>query len=137
MLWRQLGEPWRSLPLVTLALALVWLGSAAAIEFGFSGALRDANDRLRTVGRFALEHPEVSVAPRVLPLARALLPSFESNEAFDFLRRSGAAPGGTQDQFEELSARAFAVADAHPYRSLGLRPAAPRSTSFVTHSLRG
>ncbi len=135
MLWRQLGDPWRSLPLVTLALVLVWLGFAATIELGFSGALRDADHRLRTAGRFALQHPEVSVAPRVLPLARALLPSFESNKAFDFLRRKGAAPGGTQDQFEELSATAFAVADAHPYRVLGLLPAAPRPTSFATHAL--
>ncbi|MBW2269837.1 MAG: rhomboid family intramembrane serine protease [Deltaproteobacteria bacterium] len=135
MPWRQLGEPWRSLPLVTLGLAVLWLVFATVIELGFARSLRDADHRLRTAARFALEHPEVQVGPRVLPVAKVLMPLFESNEVFSFLRRRGVEPGGTQDQFDELSTTALAAADAHPYRSLGLVPSAPRPMAFLTHGL--
>ena len=103
----EISATWRDLPRVTLGVALVWVLLAAGVELGFSGSLREADQGLRTAARFALDHPEVHVSPRVLPVARALMPSFESNEAFDFLRRKAAVAGGTQDQFDGLSAEAF------------------------------
>lgn len=128
----QLPEPWCRLPLVSLGLAATWLVFALVVQLGFATLLRDAEQQLRSAARFAIQHPEVKVQPRLLPVARRLMPSFESNEMFDFLRGKSAA---AQAQFDELSAAALATADAHPQRVLGLVPAALAAHAFATHVL--
>jgi membrane associated rhomboid family serine protease len=110
------------LPLVSVGIAVVWLLSLLTIELGFSGARREAEGRLLTAARFAIEHPEVDVDPRLLPVTHAVLPGFESNEMFAFLRSGRGTDHSSQARFDALSGAAFAALDAHPYRVVGVVP---------------
>jgi membrane associated rhomboid family serine protease len=121
------------LPLVSVGIAAVWLLSLLAIELGFSGARREAEGRLLAAARFAIEHPEVEIDPRLLPVAHAVLPGFESNEMFAFLRAGRGTDRSSQQRFDGLARDAFAALDAHPYRVLGVVPARLDWHSAITH----
>lgn len=123
------------LPLVSVVLATLWLIGALVVGIGFRGDLARAGLELGAAARFAIQHPEVRIDPRLLPVARELMPGFESNEMFSFLRNKRNRVTGSQEQFEDMAAVGLAILDAHPTRVLGLVPARPRSYAFLSHVL--
>jgi membrane associated rhomboid family serine protease len=122
------------LPLVSVGIAVVWLVSLLVIELGFSGARREADAHLLAAARFAIEHPEVEVDPRLLPVTHAVLPGFESNEMFAFLRTGRGTDHSSQARSDSLAEAAFAALDAHPYRVLGVVPAQFGWHAPLTHA---
>lgn len=133
--WPQMPERVRRLPLMSLGLAGLWLVAALIVQGGFAGAQRESEHGLLAAARYALQHPEVAIEPRVLPVAQALMPGFEDNEMFDFLRRKRGEPSESQVHFDGLATEALAALDAHPVRALGVVPAAPRPHAFLTHAM--
>ena len=123
------------LPLVSITLAVVWLVTGLGIGLGFHADLADADAKLRAVARQVIHQPELRVPGRLLPVAQSLMPGFESNEMFAFLRREGGDDGGAQERFDERAAAALAQFDAHPSRVLGLVPAQPTVPAFFSHTL--
>jgi membrane associated rhomboid family serine protease len=123
------------LPAVSLALALLWLLTTAAVEVGFAEHGRRVEAEVDAAVRFAIQNPAVAIHTRLLPAVRAVMPGFESNEMFAFLRKaSGGGDGPTlQEQFDVMAARAFDDLDAHPHRALGVVPAALSPHAFATH----
>jgi membrane associated rhomboid family serine protease len=81
---------------------------------------------------FAIRNPTVQIPPRLLPAIRAVLPNFDSNEIFAFLKK-GRDENALQKEFEGVVTRAFDNLDSHPFRALGVVPAAPRVAGFATH----
>jgi len=143
MKWPQLKVPdwlalpaWLSrIPVLSLGLVVVWLVVNLIVQVGFASHGRDVEDNLREAVSFAIHNPVVEVDARLLPAVRAVMPSFESNEMFAFLRKKrpegdGATP---QERFELFAAGAFDALDSHPYRVLGVVPAHLSVHGFLTH----
>jgi hypothetical protein len=113
------------LPLLSLGLVVVWLVVNVIVQVGFASHRQSVERKLREAVNFAIQNPVVEVDARLIPAVRAVMPSFESNEMFAFLRKKrpendGATP---QERFEALAALAFDALDNHPYRVLGVVPA--------------
>ena len=104
------------LPLVSLGVAALWLLLCLVVEVGYAGHRRTVEADVDAAVRFALDQPAVAIAPRLLPAVRSVMPGFESNEMFDFLRGTGGGNGGPtpQEQFDALAFRAFDGLDGHP-----------------------
>jgi membrane associated rhomboid family serine protease len=130
----QLPSGAATLPLVTLSLAAIWLLTASVVGLGYRGELSRADAELRLVARQVIHHPELEIPDRLLPVARDLMPGFESNEMFDFLRKEE-GDGGAQDRFDARAAAALAKFDGHPTRRLGLVPAQPSVPSFFSYPI--
>lgn len=125
-------------PALTLGLcgllALVLLG----VQLGWAGSLRLAQSELAAVVDFAIHHPAVEVDPRLVPAVQAVVPSFDGNATFAFLRETGRPSRSLledQEAFDVLAARALAGLDAHPQRWLGLVPARSLAPGLATHWL--
>jgi len=128
--WPQIKVPdwlalpvWMSrLPVLSLGLVVVWLVVNLIVQVGFASHGRRVED-------------EFEVDPRLLPAVRAVMPSFESNEMFSFLRKK--RPKGDevtpQERFDLLAAGAFDALDSHPYRVLGVVPANLSVHGSLTH----
>lgn len=126
--------PWmRGLPALSVGLAALWLLVGLAVEIGYAARAEDAALEIRSAVQYALDHPAVKVPQRLLAPIRAVMPGFESNEMFAFLRKAQAS--GPQEEFDLMVARAFASLDSHPHRSLGLVPARLAPSAFATHWL--
>ncbi len=123
----------KSLPLVCLVVVSLWLLITAVVGLGFASRAERAEERMREAVDYAIENPVVKVPPRLLPAVRAVMPSFESNEMFAFLR--DAESGGEQAEFDVLVAGAFDALDSHPHRVLGVVPVALAPHTFATHWL--
>ncbi|MDJ0850124.1 MAG: rhomboid family intramembrane serine protease [Myxococcota bacterium] len=119
------------LPLVCLTVSAVWLLVAAVVGLGFGSQASLAEQRVRAAVDYAIQNPVVEVPPRLVPAVRAVMPSFDSNEMFAFLRDADNA--GTQAEFDVLVAAAFETLDAHPHRVLGVVPASLSPHTFATH----
>lgn len=125
------------LPAVSVGIAVVWLVSALVVQVGFAQHRERVEDEVHAAVRFAINNPVVRIQPRLLPAVRAVMPGFDSNEMFAFLRHAGASDGGAtlQERADLLSARAFASLDSHPHRVLGLVPADVSPYGFLSHWL--
>jgi membrane associated rhomboid family serine protease len=127
--WEKIGR----LPLVSLGLACVLLASFPVFHFGYSALRASVRADFGEAVGFAIRNPAVQIPPRLLPAVRAVLPDFDSNETFAFLKKSG-AESARQKEFEAVVTRAFDRLDSHPFRTLGVVPATPRIAGFVAHS---
>lgn len=129
--------PWLGgLPLLSLGLAALWLLTGLLVELGYASLEERSALEVRSAVQYAIDHPAVKVPPRLLPAIRAVMPGFESNETFAFLRKArGSGSGPQQEEFDGLVARAFADVDAHPQRKLGVVPAHLVPRSLLTHGL--
>jgi membrane associated rhomboid family serine protease len=130
--WRRVRE----LPFVSLGLAALVLVTFLVIQAGYSARLDMAHLEVSEAVGYAIENPVVEIPERLLPAIRAVLPTFESNEMFSFLKQADAGKGGTSHQarFDERVQGALARLDSHPYRALGVVPARPRVSDFATHA---
>jgi membrane associated rhomboid family serine protease len=120
---------------VSLGLVALWLAVGLSMEIGFAAHADRGAAQMRGAVHYALDHPAVRVPPRLLPAIRAVMPAFESNEMFAFLRKANGGEGTRQEEFEVLAAAAFARVDSHPHRSLGLVPALRAPGALATHWL--
>jgi membrane associated rhomboid family serine protease len=125
----------RGLPVLSVGLAALWLLVGLAVEVGYSARAERGALEMRGAVQYALDHPAVKVPPRLLPPIRALMPGFESNEMFAFLRKTPASGPNPQEEFDVMVARAFASVDAHPHRSLGVVPAHLVPRTFASYWL--
>lgn len=123
------------LPALSLGLALVLLLSFPVVELGFASRLSAIHDELRAAVDFAIRNPMVQIEPRLLPVIRGVLPSFDSNEIFDFLKRGARTRQQKQQAFDQLVWQGFESLDRHPYRRLGLVPASPSLLGLAAHPL--
>ena len=57
----------RSLPLVSLGLAILWLALGLSVEIGFAGHADRGAAQMRDAVHYALDNPAVRVPPRLLP----------------------------------------------------------------------
>jgi membrane associated rhomboid family serine protease len=130
--------PWVSrLPAVSLGLVVVWLMVSLIVQLGFASQRQIVERKLREAVSFVIHNPVVEVDARLVPAVRAVMPSFESNEMFAFLRKKrpegdGATP---QERFDVLAASAFDALESHPYRVLGVVPAHLSVHGSLTHPL--
>jgi membrane associated rhomboid family serine protease len=143
MEWPQLKVPdwlalpaWLSrIPVLSLGLVGVWLVVSLIVQVGFASHDRNVEEKLREAVIFAIHNPVVEVDARLIPAVRAVMPSFESNEMFAFLRKK--RPEGDeatpQERFERFAADAFDALDRHPYRVLGVVPARLSMHGSLTH----
>jgi len=124
-------------PVLSIGLAVVWLVAGLVVQLTYTSHLQKAERELQAAVTFAIHNPAVVVGPRLLPVLRTVLPDFDGNEVFSFLRNkpTGRDEPTLQRDFGALVARAFATLDSHPYRTLGLVPAAPSARGFATHLL--
>jgi membrane associated rhomboid family serine protease len=124
-------------PVLSIGLAVVWLVAGLAVQLAYTSHLHKAERELQAAVSFAIHNPAVVVGPRLLPVLRTVIPGFDGNEVFSFLRKqpTGGEKPTLQRDFGALVSRAFATLDSHPYRRLGLVPAAPSAPGFVTHLL--
>jgi membrane associated rhomboid family serine protease len=128
--------PWmRRLPALSLGLVVVWLLVNLIVQVGFASHRQSVERGLREAVSFVIHNPVVEVDERLLPAVRAVMPNFDSNEMFAFLRKGQAKHDGTtpQERFDVLSASAFDALDSHPYRVLGIVPADLSVNGFLTH----
>ena len=125
------------LPLVSVGVVLVLLLVFLVVEFGYASQRDEVNEQLREVVYSAINNPMVQIDPRLLPVIRGVLPDFESNELFDFLKngRGKRKRAEQQQKFDAQVSRAFSALDSHPYRQLGLVPARPALAGFLAHFL--
>jgi len=130
-LWRRV----RDLPIVSLGLAAIFLVTFLVIQVGYSARLGVARLEVSEAVEYAIENPVVDVPERLLPAIRAVLPTFDSNEMFSFLKKGRGAKTGARHQarFDPMVQVALARLDSHPFRSLGVVPASPFAGDFVTH----
>jgi membrane associated rhomboid family serine protease len=128
--WEEIGK----LPLVSLGLVCILLVSFPVFHFGFSGQRESVQADFKEAVDFAIHNPTVQIPPRLLPAIRAVLPNFESNEIFSFLKK-GRDESALQQEFGGVVNRAFDNLDSHPFRALGVVPAAPRIAGFAAHPL--
>ena len=84
---RRDGRQISRLPLVSLGLALVMLLVFPIVHFAFAEDLAAVRTDLRAAVDFAIRNPTIRIDPRLLPIVRDILPDFESNEIFAFLKR--------------------------------------------------
>ncbi|MBW2540717.1 MAG: rhomboid family intramembrane serine protease [Deltaproteobacteria bacterium] len=126
--WEKIGK----LPLLSLGLACVLLLSFPAIQIGYSSLQASVQADIKEAVGFAIRNPTVQIPPRLLPVIRAVLPNFDSNETFAFLKKSG-DDEARQQEFDALVTRTFEQLDRHPFRALGVVPATPRIAGFVAH----
>jgi membrane associated rhomboid family serine protease len=133
----EIPERLQRLPLLSVSIVVLWVMATAVVELLWAPLLRTVEGDLQAAVEFAIRNPVVEVDARLLPAVRAVMPEFESNEMFAFLRRTPAQGGGAspQERFDALAAQAFASLDAHPHRVLGLVPRAPQAHSFIGHLL--
>jgi membrane associated rhomboid family serine protease len=124
-------------PVLSIGLAVVWLVAGLVVQLAYTSQLHKAERELQAAVSFAIHNPEVVVGPRLLPVLRTVIPDFDGNEVFSFLRKkpTGGEEPALQRDFGVLVARAFATLDSHPTRTLGLVPAAPSARGFATHWL--
>ena len=123
------------LPVVSVGLAALWLTLGLALEVGFAGQAGRGATQMRAAVQYALDNPAVQVPPRLLPAIRAVMPGFESNEMFAFLRDAGEGASGRQMEFDGLAAAAFERVDSHPHRTLGLVPVQRAPHQLASHWL--
>jgi membrane associated rhomboid family serine protease len=127
----------RRLPAVSVGLVVVWIVASVVLQLGYASQLRSAKEELGEAVGYAIQNPVVAVDPRMFPVVRSVMPGFDSNEVFAFLRHGRSAQQGPspQERFDALSAQAFSSLDALPQRRLGLVPAFPELHAFLTHAL--
>ena len=126
--WEKIGK----LPLLSLGLVCVLLASFPVLHLGYSALQSSVQADFKEAVGFAIRNPAVQIPPRLLPVIRVVLPNFDSNETFAFLKKSGDEKV-RQKEFEGLVTRAFDQLDSHPFRALGVVPAAPRIAGFAAH----
>lgn len=126
--WEKIGK----LPLLSLGLVCVLLASFPVFYFGHSAQRASVRADFKEAVDFAIRNPTVQIPPRLLPVIRAVLPNFDSNEIFAFLQK-GRDASALQKEFEGVVTRAFDHLDSHPFRALGVVPAAPRIAGFAAH----
>jgi membrane associated rhomboid family serine protease len=119
------------LPVVSLAIAAVWLLACFTVQLGFASEAAESRLLVRQAIEHVIRHPSLEVNPRLIPAVRHALPSFEGNEMFSFLR--GKRVSVEQSELDALVAQAFDRLDAHPSRALGLVPAQGPTLAFATH----
>ena len=127
--WEKIGK----LPLLSLGLACVLLASFPVLHFGYSTLRTSVRTDFDAAVDFAIRNPSVQIPPRLLPVIRAVLPDFDSNETFAFLNKSR-GENARQKEFEGLVTSAFEQLDSHPFRALGVVPATPRIAGFAAHA---
>ncbi len=128
------GRSQAPFPFVSVGLATVLLLSFVTIEIGFRAERRALQLAALETVEHAVQNPVVEVGPRMMPIVRAVVPGFDANETFDFLRRKGKRPA-EQVRFDALAAQTLESLDAQPYRRLGVVPARLWAPSFATHVL--
>jgi membrane associated rhomboid family serine protease len=135
--WLTPPEWLNRIPALSLGLVVVWLLVTLIVQIGFASRSENAERTVHEAVSFAIRNPVVEVDPRLIPAVQAVMPSFESNEMFAFLRKKRAPSDGTtpQERFDILAARAFDALDHHPYRVLGVVPAQPSVHAHLTHAL--
>ncbi len=124
------------LPVLSLGLVVVWLVLNLIVQVGFASHGRDLESKLREAVSFVIHNPAVEVDTRLLPAVRAVMPSFESNEMFAFLRKKRPEGSGPtlQERSDVFAAGAFDALDSHPYRVLGVVPAHLSVHGSLTHA---
>jgi membrane associated rhomboid family serine protease len=126
--WEKIAK----LPLLSLGLVCVLLASFPVFHVGYSALRANVRADFEEVVDFAIRNPTVQIPPRLLPVIRAVLPNFDGNETFAFLKKSR-DESAQQKEFEGVVTRAFDRLDSHPFRALGVVPAAPRIAGFAAH----
>ena len=121
-------------PFVSVGLAAVLLLGFLATEIGFRAERREVHLAAKEAVEHAVSNPVVEVGPRMMPIVRAVVPGFDANETFDFLRRKGTRPK-EQVRFDALAAETLESLDRQPDRRLGVIPASLWVPSFATHIL--
>jgi membrane associated rhomboid family serine protease len=127
--WEKIGK----LPLLSLGLVCVLLASFPVFHIGYSALRASVQADFKEAVGFAIRNPTVQIPPRLLPVIQAVLPNFDSNETFAFLKKSR-DENARQKEFEGVVTRAFEQLDSHPFRTLGVVPATPRIAGFAAHS---
>ncbi len=125
-------------PLVSLGLAVPLALVLLVVQLGYAHRLEAAHAEVAAVVDFAIHHPAVQVPTRLVPAVQALVPSFDGNETFAFLRQAGARRAqhqSEQQEFDALADVALGRVDSHPQRRLGLLPAQPRISGFLGYFL--
>ena len=112
-------------PFVSDGLAAVLLLAFATSQIGFRAGRRALHLAAQEAVEYAVQNPVVEVGPRMMPIVRAVVPGFDANETFDFLRRKGTGPA-EQERFDALAAPPLESLDAQPDR-LSLAAARPES----------
>jgi membrane associated rhomboid family serine protease len=133
-----LRELWTGkVPLVSLALAIVWIVCQGVVEIGYSGRLERARAELGHSVEYFVEHPMLRIEPRMIPVLRNVMPGFEGNEVFSFLSKGQATDEGPSPQtvLDEKVWNAFGMLDSHPFRRLGVVPALAKPHTYLTFSL--
>jgi membrane associated rhomboid family serine protease len=137
---RQPGSGFREwlgkLPAVSVGLVASWLLVALVVQLGYASHLQRARDELYAVASYAIRDPVVEVSARVLPVVRAVMPSFENEYVLGFLREKKVRGKGpdSQQRFDELVTQAFSTLESHPFRVLGLVPLNLSPHGFATYA---
>ena len=91
--WEKIGQ----LPLLSLGLVCILLASFPVLHFGYSSLRASVQADFKEAVGFAIRNPTVQIPPRLLPVIREILPNFDSNETFAFLKKSGDEKAAKKD----------------------------------------
>ncbi len=86
-------------PPADLGFVCVVLASFPLFHFGYSAQRASVRADFNEAVDFAIHNPSAQIPPRLLPVIRAVLPDFDDNETFAFLKK-GRDERALQKEFE-------------------------------------
>jgi membrane associated rhomboid family serine protease len=131
----KLPDELKSLPLLSVGLALVWLLTGLVVELGSGSMLRESRDAHYQAARLTANDPTIEVNSAQMKVVRAVNPDFENDSLLEFMRRNSSQEAVEQAQstFDDIAATASFNLSQHPYRRVGLIPANRDAKAFLMH----
>lgn len=125
-----------SLPVFSLALAMTCLTAGLVVQVGYGPLLREARDAHYEAARLTAREPLIKVSYEQMPVVRAVNPMFENDTLLEFMlgQTDHNAIEMLQAQFDTAASTATTSLNAHPFRQMGIVPAATSPATLVTHA---
>ena len=132
----KLPDGLKSLPLLSVGLAVVWLLVGLGIEIGYGSMLRESREAHYHAARLTANDATIEVSDAQMKVVRAVNPDFENDSLLEFMRRKSSqqAVELAQSTFDEATNTATSNLNRHPYRLLGFVPAKPGAKTVAAHS---
>lgn len=131
----KLPDGLKSLPLLSLGIATLWLLVWLLVEIGYGSLLRESREAHYQAARLTANDPLIAVSDSQMKVVRAVNPEFENDSLLEFMRKRSARDvvERAQSSFDELVTTASSSLDRHPFRLLGLVPTNRSGPAFATH----
>jgi hypothetical protein len=123
-LWKKLPEGLKSLPLLSVGIASIWLRVGLTVEIGWGSSLSEAHYQ---AARLTANDPTIEVIAAQMKGVCAVNPEFENDSLLEFMRRKSSqdAVELAQSTFDEAAATTSSNLQQHPPQPTRL-PSRPR-----------